>query len=63
MTRILIFASPAWLSFALLGLVRALWFAAGAEWNQPEKAAITCLIFGVTLGIVVIVAHVTGDLK
>ena len=63
MTRILVLTSPSWLPFAFLGLVRALWFAAGAEWVQPEKAAITCLIFGATLGLVAIGAHVSGDLK
>ena len=63
MTRILIFSSPAWLPFALLGLVRALWFAAGAGWNQPEEAAIACLVFGIVGGVILIAVAASGDLK
>ena len=54
MTRIMIFTSPAWLPFVLLGHARALWFAAGAEWSQPEAAALCCIGGGIAAGIVAI---------
>jgi hypothetical protein len=36
--------------FALLGLARAVWFAAGAEWSQPAFAAFMSLLFGSICG-------------
>lgn len=36
--------------FVLLGLIRALWWLAGAEWSDPEPAAVASLIFGILGG-------------
>jgi hypothetical protein len=40
------FAAP----LALLGLFRAVWFFAGAEWSDPDFAAFAAIAFGVPLG-------------
>lgn len=36
--------------FAILGLARAVWFAAGAEWSDPTIAAAMSLIAGLLCG-------------
>lgn len=42
---------PFVLPFVLLGLFRALWFAAGAGWSDPTFAAIISLMSGLALGL------------
>ena len=39
--------------FLLLGLIRLLWFTAGAAWTLPATAAYVSLTFGIPLGILV----------
>ena len=47
--RILLpFAGP----FVALGMIRALWWLAGASWENPALAAFMALFFGVFLGAV-----------
>jgi hypothetical protein len=36
--------------FALLALMRGVWFAVGVEWSHPEFAACIALVFGLGVG-------------
>jgi hypothetical protein len=38
--------------FVLLGLSRLLWWAAGADWTEPEVAAFLSLMVGAAIGVV-----------
>ncbi len=40
--------------FVFLGMARALWFLAGAPWNDPASAAGVSLVVGVFLGVVAV---------
>lgn len=39
--------------FVVLGMARLAFFLAGAEWSEPEMAAVFSLIFGASLGVFV----------
>lgn len=48
--RILI---PVLLPFVFLGVARALWFCAGADWSTPGEVAAISMILGITFGVTV----------
>lgn len=40
--------------FAVLGVLRALWFASGAEWTESALMAFLCGLGGVFLGVLLV---------
>jgi hypothetical protein len=51
MIKFLKLTAPITMPFAFLALMRGVWFAAGAEWSQPEFAACIALVFGLVFGL------------
>jgi hypothetical protein len=41
---------PFVLPFIILGMMRLLWLAAGAEWSRPQEAALMSLLIGGVIG-------------
>ena len=57
--KFLIFAAPIICPFVLLGVVRLLWWCAGAPWDRPDVAAAMCLASGGVAGMAIIGAVMT----
>lgn len=51
--KILALAAPFYMPFVILGLFRAMWWAAGASWSEPGSAAATSTLFGLIVGAVI----------
>ena len=45
---------PFIMPFILLGTTRLMFWAAGAEWTEPEGAAVGCMLFGVLSGVAIL---------
>lgn len=61
MPRLILLCLPPLVTpFALIALLRAVFWAAGAEWSEPGLAATYSLVFGIVIG-AVISALLSGD--
>jgi hypothetical protein len=56
MTRYAHWLLPFVMPFVLLGVLRALWWAAGAGWSDPAEMVVFCAAIGSLFGTVVAVA-------
>lgn len=53
MKRYLPWAMPLVMPFLMIGLIRAAWWAAGAQIVHPDAVALFSLIFGVPIGVAI----------